>query len=153
MQTLTVKSLKTETHPQTKVMFWFLFASTRGAAARIRIVKLLRDQPYNANQISAELSLEYKAVRHHLKILKNNNLLEKFGSNYGAAYYLSALFEENFPIFEEIATRMNLKAVNIGPGVHYVQEDNPHLIGSEIAKWHDSFVRKELNKNNSKEVK
>jgi haloalkane dehalogenase len=28
-----------------------------------------------------------------------------------------------------------LKAVDIGPGVHYLQEDNPHLIGSELAKW------------------
>lgn len=33
----------------------------------------------------------------------------------------------------------NLKVVNIGPGVHYLQEDNPHLIGSEIAKWYDSI--------------
>lgn len=47
----------------------------------------------------------------------------------------------------------NLKVVNIGPGVHYLQEDNPHLIGSEIAKWYDSLVRNELNKNKSKEVK
>jgi len=153
MQTLTVKSLKTETHPQTKRMFWFLFASTKGAATRIRIVKLLQNQPYNANQLSKELSLDYKAVRHHLKILEKNNLLGKFEANYGAAYYLSALFEENVAIFDEMAARMNLKAVNIGPGVHYVQEDNPHLIGSEIAKWYDSFVRNELNKNNSKEVK
>jgi DNA-binding transcriptional ArsR family regulator len=108
MQTLTVKSLKTETHPQTKMMFWFLFASTRGAATRIRIVKLLRNQPYNANQMSINLSLDYKAIKHHLKILENNNLLGKFEAHYGAAYYLSALFEENVIIFDEIATRMNL---------------------------------------------
>ena len=108
MQTLTVKSLKTETHPQTKMMFWFLFASTRGAATRIRIVKLLRNQPYNANQMSINLSLDYKAIKHHLKILEKNNLLGKFEARYGAAYYLSALFEENVIIFDEIATRMNL---------------------------------------------
>ncbi len=47
----------------------------------------------------------------------------------------------------------NLQVVNIGPGVHHLQEDNPHLIGSEIAKWYDSLVRNELNKNKSKEVK
>ena len=23
----------------------------------------------------------------------------------------------------------------IGPGRHYLQEDNPHLIGEELAKW------------------
>jgi len=108
MQTLTVKSLKTETHPQTKTMFWFLFASTRGAATRIRIVKLLQNQPYNANQISTELSLEYKGVKHHLKILENNNLLEKFEANYGATYYLSAFFEENVAIYDEISARMKL---------------------------------------------
>ena len=106
MQTLTVKSLQTETHPQTKVMFWFLFASTRGAATRIRIVKLLRNQPYNAHQLSIKLSLDYKAVKHHLKVLENNNLLEKFEANYGSTYYLTTLFEENQAVFDEIAARL-----------------------------------------------
>ncbi len=90
------------------MMFWFLFASTRGAATRIRIVKLLRNQPYNTNQISNELSLDYKAVKHHLNILEKNNLLGKFDANYGAMNYLSELFEENQNVFDEIATRMNL---------------------------------------------
>lgn len=30
----------------------------------------------------------------------------------------------------------NLKTVNIGQGLHYLQEDNPHLIGSELARWY-----------------
>ncbi len=108
MQTLTVKSLKTEVHPQTKLTFWFYFASSRGAASRIRIIKLLQKQPYNNNQLSKELAMDYKAVKHHLKVLENNNLIEKFDAHYGATYYLSALFEENQNIFDEIATRMNL---------------------------------------------
>ena len=29
----------------------------------------------------------------------------------------------------------NLKTVDIGKGIHYLQEDNPHLIGSELAEW------------------
>ncbi len=33
----------------------------------------------------------------------------------------------------------NLKTVNIGPGLHYLQEDNPHLIGSELAHWYKSL--------------
>jgi haloalkane dehalogenase len=33
----------------------------------------------------------------------------------------------------------NLKTVNIGQGVHFLQEDNPHLIGSELAKWFGSI--------------
>lgn len=30
----------------------------------------------------------------------------------------------------------NLKAVNIGPGIHFHQEDNPNAVGREIAEWH-----------------
>lgn len=30
----------------------------------------------------------------------------------------------------------NLKTVDIGPGIHYLQEDNPQLIGSELALWY-----------------
>ena len=34
--------------------------------------------------------------------------------------------KENFP---------NTKMADIGEGIHYVQEDNPHRIGEEVAKW------------------
>jgi haloalkane dehalogenase len=30
----------------------------------------------------------------------------------------------------------NLKIVDIGEGIHFLQEDNPHLIGEELAKWY-----------------
>ena len=33
----------------------------------------------------------------------------------------------------------NLKAVDIGKGLHYLQEDNPHLIGEELAKWYQEL--------------
>ena len=35
--------------------------------------------------------------------------------------------EENFP---------NITMVDIGKGVHFVQEDNPHTIGRELKKWY-----------------
>ena len=30
----------------------------------------------------------------------------------------------------------NLEAINIGAGIHYLQEDNPHQIGLELASWY-----------------
>lgn len=33
----------------------------------------------------------------------------------------------------------NLKVVDIGEGIHFVQEDNPHLIGEELAKWYQDL--------------
>lgn len=108
MRAITIKSIETETHPQTKMMFWFLFASTRGANTRIKIIKLLKSQPYNTHQLSQEISMDYKAVKHHLDVLVKNNIITKYDVAYGASYYLSPLFEENQEIFDEIATKMQL---------------------------------------------
>jgi len=33
----------------------------------------------------------------------------------------------------------NTKMVHLGEGLHYIQEDYPHEIGSEIAKWYDEL--------------
>ena len=33
----------------------------------------------------------------------------------------------------------HLKTVDIGQGSHYLQEDNPHLIGSELASWYKNL--------------
>jgi haloalkane dehalogenase len=35
----------------------------------------------------------------------------------------------------------NLTTANIGAGLHYLQEDNPHTIGLEIAKWCETIAR------------
>ena len=37
------------------------------------------------------------------------------------------------------ANLKNLRTVDIGRGIHFLQEDNPHLIGSEIANWYKSL--------------
>jgi len=108
MQTITIKSIETKSHPETKILFWVLFASTRGAPMRTKIIKLLRDRPYNTHQLSKELSLDYKGVQHHMKILEQNNLIDKINVTYGATYYLSPLFEENQLIFDEIVTKLSL---------------------------------------------
>ncbi len=44
------------------------------------------------------------------------------------------------PVVEMIKQSYNnLKTVDIGPGIHYLQGDNPHLIGEEIAAWYKAL--------------
>lgn len=43
-------------------------------------------------------------------------------------------------------TLKNTKSVGIGDGVHFLQEDNPHLIGREIAKWIDDTLSRGFSK-------
>ena len=33
----------------------------------------------------------------------------------------------------------NLDTVDIGDGIHFVQEDNPHQIGEKLAEWYVSL--------------
>ncbi len=107
MRAITVKSLETKTHPETKRLFWFVFAATRGGANRIRIISHLRNLPSNTNQLAKEIRLDYKAVQHHLKNLEQNNLVTKVGSNYGATYFPSVLFEDGETLFDEIISKLN----------------------------------------------
>ena len=48
----------------------YLFTSTRGGFTRLRIIIHLLDQPYNTHQLSQVLDLDYKAVQHHMKVLR-----------------------------------------------------------------------------------
>ncbi len=41
-----------------------------------------------------------------------------------------------------IRTMKNTQGVDVGAGIHYLQEDNPHLIGTEIRDWLASGIPK-----------
>lgn len=85
-----------------KRLLWWLLAGTRGGEMRARIISLLKERPYNANQLAQELGVDYKTVRHHLRVLLKNRIVVAKGERYGRLYFLSPDMEENMHIFEEI---------------------------------------------------
>ncbi len=107
MQLLRARTIKAKSPIQTKIVFWGLFVGSRGATNRIRIMSALRKRPSNRNQLATELGVEYKAIQHHLKLLEKNNLVIKTGNRYGLTFFVSALFEYNEIVFEEIVDRLN----------------------------------------------
>ena len=73
-----------------KQLLIYLFAGTRGAEMRARIIILLAEKPRNTNQLAEALGVDYKAVQHHLKILVKNGLLQTPQADaYGALYFLA----------------------------------------------------------------
>ena len=83
-------------------LLWWLITGKRGGINRARIIKKLHDRPYNANQLSKELNLDYKTIRHHIKILEENNVVRSSGDDYSKLYFLTDDMEKNFDIFIEI---------------------------------------------------
>ena len=109
MKSLTIRTIKTESHPQTKEMFLHLFGDSRGSKTRIKIMNVLRDIPRNTNQLSLDVKVDYKCIQHHLKKLEQNNVVAKMGDGYSTMYYVSTLFESNQELFDEIVTKLYSK--------------------------------------------
>jgi len=112
MKAVTIKSLQVVTHPETKKLFWFMFAGTKGGMNRIKIMLHLQNNPTNTHKLSQEVGMDYKGVQHHLKVLTQNNLVTKVGSNYGGVYFPSELFEGNKAVFDEVVTRLSKESQN-----------------------------------------
>jgi DNA-binding transcriptional ArsR family regulator len=84
-------------------LFYWLFIGTKGSINRVKIVKLLYKNPYNAKNISDKLELNYKTVRHHLRVLEEHSIVvTPPGVRYGALYFLTGEMKENYELFEKI---------------------------------------------------
>jgi DNA-binding transcriptional ArsR family regulator len=81
---------------------WYLLAGTRGSENRTRLVRALDEQPRNANRLSEALDLDYNTVRHHLDTLREHEVVERSGDEYGAIYRLTARFERNRETYERV---------------------------------------------------
>lgn len=90
-------------------LLWWLLSGTAGGFNRGRILQALFAQPRNANELANFLEIDYKTIRHHLKVLKKNNLVTTMGSGYGTMYFPSDLIEKHKEKFDEIWSKIGKK--------------------------------------------
>ena len=77
-------------------------AGTRGGFFRLRILLLIKTKPYNINELSKILSMDYKSVQHHIRILEKSGLVTCSKKKYNNEYKLSTLLEANSEVFKEL---------------------------------------------------
>jgi DNA-binding transcriptional ArsR family regulator len=94
---------------EAKRLLWYLFAGSRGGENRIKIIDIIKERPYNINQLAEALGVDYKAVQHHIGVLEKNNMVAKVGEKYGVLYFISNYLEANIDAFNEIRTAINKK--------------------------------------------
>ena len=87
--------------------FWHLISGTRGGPNRLQILLELSNRPYNANQISEILSLDYKTTKRHLDLLLEESLVKiskepKYGELYFITDYASSKLESFRKSLEKI---------------------------------------------------
>ena len=83
-----------------------LICWVQGGINRISIIELLIDQPYNINQLSDIIKIDYKAIQHHIHVLEKNNLITKEGEKYGILYFISNYLEANMEAFREVIDKI-----------------------------------------------
>lgn len=85
-----------------EAVLWYVLTGTRGGANRVRILRALDDRPRNANQLADTLDLDYKTVRHHLDVLRDNDVVTNSGDDYGAIYLPTDQARHHWEIIEQI---------------------------------------------------
>jgi len=89
-----------------KYLLGWLIAGSRGGVTRAKIIETLRESPQNANQLANSIEMDYRTIRHHLKLLEKNRIITSSGDGYGNTYFLSTDMEENYGLFEEILNKL-----------------------------------------------
>ncbi len=86
-------------NPAFRSLMWYLLQGTRGGPNRRRILEELRRSPANAHQLSSVLELDYRTVRHHLRLLEQNHVVSRtVPGAYAPPYELSPYLAENFDL-------------------------------------------------------
>ena len=87
--------------PNAKRLFWYLFAGSRGGNNRIKIIELLKEHPFNINQLAETLKLDYKAIQHHISVLEKNNMVSKVGEKMVCHIsFLTTLNQTSLPLIK-----------------------------------------------------
>jgi DNA-binding transcriptional ArsR family regulator len=90
-------------NPGFRSLMWYLLCGTRGGPNRVRILELLERSPANAHQLAASLGLDYRTVRHHLRLLEQNGAIARpVGDAYAAPYELSPYLADHFRDLKEV---------------------------------------------------
>ena len=96
-----------------KRLLWYLFAGTRGGPSRAEIIRAIQNRPSNANQLAQILHVDYKTIKHHVRVLEENGLIVPSDKGtYGAVLFLTPKMEEALTILDEIWSKIGRRKIN-----------------------------------------
>ena len=83
-----------------------LIAGTKGGPSRLKILFMLQARPLNINEISMELSVDYKTAQHHVRVLEKHGLIISSGKSYGNSYSISPILESSRSVLKSMIEDM-----------------------------------------------
>jgi len=92
-----------------KDLFSSVFTGMNGRYTRMRIICAVTEEPMNALELSQKLDLDYKTIKHNIKVLESNNLIEREGEGYGDLFFPSELLSSNLPTLYKVIRKVEDK--------------------------------------------
>jgi len=123
-----------------------LVLGQRGGENRILIIELLKQRPYNVNQLAECLQLNYRTVKHHIDVLRENDLLTPSSSpGYGEVYFLSPELEQNYEVFRNIAGKLKNQSSHYVLSQNFIEQTHDAVMitdaGGQVIFWNRSAER------------
>ena len=84
-----------------------LLIGRKGGRTTVKIIDQLLVHPYNMNQLSKVLKVDYKTVKYHMNLILKLKLVEGNGKKYGSLYFPSKKLINNLNEYEEIKKYLN----------------------------------------------
>jgi len=75
----------------------------------MRIICAITEEPLNTRELSKKLNLDYKTIKHNIKVLESNNLIVRVGEGYGDLFFPSELLSSNLPTLYKIIRKVEDK--------------------------------------------
>lgn len=79
-----------------------LILGRKGGKTTTMIIDRLLEHPYNINQLSNELNLDYKTIKYHMKLILKSKLVVQGEMKYGSLYYPTQKLINNLKDYEQI---------------------------------------------------
>ncbi|MFQ5781869.1 MAG: ArsR/SmtB family transcription factor [Nitrosopumilus sp.] len=90
-------------------LFSSVFTGMGGRYTRMRILCAITELPMNTLELSKKLNMDYKTIRHNIKVLEKNNLIVREGKGYGDMFFPSELISKNLSTLYAVIRKVEAK--------------------------------------------
>jgi len=92
-----------------KDVFSSVFTGMGGRYTRLRIICAITENPMNNFELSKKLELDYKTIKHSIKVLETNNLITRKGDGYGDTFFPSDKILSYLPTLYYVIRKVEAK--------------------------------------------